>query len=248
VNGPERLHRKDPERTEPVRRWSTLYRAPEAQKPHGLPPGAEAPGAEPEREEKADSWSDVVAEGVAVGYRVIEEQIRQGQRVAEQFSEASYGPAAMSGDLREASERMVRYSADLVALWLDFVNSTVANGDLLRGLSGVLQPGGPTPRTAAEPAATTNFAVEISSTRAVRVSLELKPGSAARALAAHALRALEEDKPALADVACEGSRDGGLVTVRLRVPDGQPAGLYTGVIADRQTGEPVGTLSARLLE
>jgi hypothetical protein len=243
VNGPERLRRPDPERTEPLRRWSSLYRAPDSWNPRDAPAAAE-----PEREEKADSWSDVVAEGVAVGYRVIEEQIRQGQRVAEQFSDASYGPAAMSGDLREASERMVRYSADLVALWLDFVNSTMANGDLLRGLSTTLQPGGATPRATAEPAATTNFAAEIRSTRAVRVSVELKAGSAGRAIAAHALRALEEDKPALTDVACEGGRDGGPLTVRLRVPDGQPAGLYTGVIADRQTGEPVGTLSARLME
>lgn len=245
MSGPERLRRKDPERTEPLRQWSTLYRAPDSWN------GRDAqPGADPERpDEKADSWGDVVAEGVAVGYRVIEEQIRQGQRVAEQFSEASYGPAAMTGDLREASERMVRYSADLVALWLDFVNSTMANGDLLRSLSATLQPGAAAPPSTAEhDAATTGFAVEISSNRPVRVSVDLKTGTTGRALAAHALRALEEEKPALTDVAFEPGRDGSPLTLRLRVPEGQPPGLYTGVIADRQTGEPVGTLSARLSE
>lgn len=243
MSGPERLRRKDPERTEPLRRWSTLYRAPDSWNRRDSQTASEAG----RPDETADSWRDVVAEGVAVGYRVIEEQIRQGQRVAEQFSEASYGPAAMTGDLREASERMVRYSADLVALWLDFVNATMANGDVLRSLSAAWQPGAAAPPSTPEHgAATTGFAVEVSSNRPVRVHVDVKTGAAGRALAAHALRALEEEKPALTDVAFEPGRDGSPLTVRLRVPDGQPPGLYTGVIADRQTGEPVGTLSARL--
>jgi hypothetical protein len=200
-------------------------------------------------EGNGESWQDVVAEGVAVGYRVIEEQISQGKRVAEQISEASYGPAAMTGDVREAAERLMRYSADLVALWMEFVNASMANGDLLRTLSSAWPQ--PAAGAAAQPTnggGPTALAVEIASTRPVRVHFDLKPCAAGRPLATHGLRALEIDKPPLTEIAFETDRAGGPVALRLRVPEGQPPGLYTGVVVDQQSGEPLGTLTARLAE
>jgi hypothetical protein len=232
------LHREDPQRTEPLRQWSTLYRSPDS----GSAPDAAGPPPEPEQ---GETWNDVVAEGVAVGYRVLEEQLRQGQRVAEQIGDASYGPAAMTGDVREATERMVRYSADLVALWLDFVNATFGNGDLLRAFSAGWPPAAGTaaPMPAAAPPA---VSIEIASRRPLRVSLDLKPGATARPLAAHPLRALEADTPALAELTFERGGDGGSLALRIRVPEAQPAGIYTGVVVDRGTGEPLGTVTARL--
>lgn len=236
-----RLHRPEPERTEPLRHWSHLYRAPESWQPDGT--GAEPPpGAAPAN----DAWSDVVADGVAVGYRVIEEQIRQGQRVAEQIGSASYGAAAMSGDVREAGERLVRFSADLVALWMDFVNTTMANGDLMRGMTAAWAPPGAAAAPASAPPAAAAVTVEVQSSRPLRVSVELKPGGERRALATHGLRALEPDKPALDDVAFVADRDSAGPVLRLRVPDGHPPGVYSGVVLDAQSGEPLGTLTARL--
>ncbi|MDX2169763.1 MAG: hypothetical protein SF182_22020 [Deltaproteobacteria bacterium] len=245
MNGRPRLHRPEPERTEPLRHWSTLYRTSESWNPRDT--GGAGDGAADAASPPSDAWSDVVADGVAVGYRVIEEQIRQGQRVAEQISGASYGPAAMSGDVREASERLVRFSADLVALWMDFVNSTLANGDLLRGLAAAWTP----PAAAAAPSPTsygaaTAVAIEVQSARPVRVSVEFKPGVGARPLATHALRALAADLPPLDDVAFVAERDGAAPVLRLRVPDGQPGGVYSGVVLDAQSGEPLGTITARL--
>lgn len=245
----QRLHREDPQRTEPLRQWSTLYRHPDS---WGERDAAGAAEAAPQAE-RGDGWNDVVAEGVAVGYRVVEEQIRQGQRVAEQLGDASYGPAAMGGDVREATERMVRYSADLVALWLDFVNSTFGNGDLLRTLSAGWPPGGAAPAPAAPApappaAAPPGVPVEVASRRPLRVNVDLQAGAAGRPLAAHPLRALEADKPPLAEVAFERDADGGPLVLRIRVPDAQPPGLYTGVIVDQRSGEPLGTLTARLAE
>lgn len=241
----QRLHREDPQRTEPLRQWSTLYRHPDS---WGERDAAGAADAAP-REERGDAWNDVVAEGVAVGYRVVEEQIRQGQRVAEQLGDASYGPAAMTGDVREATERMVRYSADLVALWLDFVNATFGNGDLLRALSAGWPPGGAAPAPGATPAAAPHgVPVEVASRRPLRVDLDLGPAASGRPLAAHPLRALEADKPPLAEVAFERDHDGGPLVLRIRVPDAQPHGLYAGVVVDQRTGEPLGTVTARLAE
>jgi hypothetical protein len=242
VTDRRRLHRPEPERTEPLRHWSNLYRASESWQPNGTSDASHDAAPEPE------AWSDVVADGVAVGYRVIEEQIRQGQRVAEQIGAASYGPAAMSGDVREAGERLVRFSADLVALWMDFVNASLANGDLLRGVSAAFAaPGAAAAAPTTAPAAGA-VAVEVQSARPLRVSVELKPGSEGRGLATHGLRALEPDKPALVDVAFVADGDRAQPVLRLRVPDGQPPGVYSGVVLDAQSGEPLGTLTARLSE
>ena len=249
MNGRERLRRENPERTEPLRHWSKLYRDPDSWNPRdtGAAPESEGaaeadPGAQPE------SWNEVVAEGVSVAYRVIEEQMRQGQRVAEQISDASYGPTAITGDLREAGERMVRYSADLVALWLDFVNSTMANGDLLRNLTASWQQAAGAPSNPPHHGSTASFAVEVCSSRPVRVCFDLKDGAAGRPLASHGLCALEPEKPRLADVAFETGSNGGPLLVRLHVPADHPAGLYTGVVVDAETGAPLGTLSAHVAE
>jgi len=228
-----------------VRSWSKLYHTSD---PRDAADGASsADGAERDGQ-AAESWSDVVAQGVGLGYRVIEEQIRQGQRVAEQISAASYSPSAIGGDMREASERMVRYSADLLALWFDFVNSTMANGELMRNLSASLQGARP-PADATRPAAApTSVAVELCSIRPVRVTLDLKAHAAGRPLATHGLRAAEIDKPPLTDVGFERAADAAPLVLRLRVPETQPPGLYTGVVIDKQSGELLGTLTAQVTE
>ena len=58
-----------------------------------------------------------------LGYRVIEEHIRQGQRVAQKLNDRTYGPGDMGADLQELTQRVMRDSADFVALWFDLVGS-----------------------------------------------------------------------------------------------------------------------------
>lgn len=245
MNDRERFRRQDPDRTEPHRHWSNLYRSPDSSDPRDPAGMPESGGGA----RQAESWSDVVSEGVRLGYRVIEEQMKQGQRVAEQVSDSAYGPTAMSGDLREATERMFRYAGDLAALWIEFVNSAVANGDVLRSLSTSWQAaasgaGGPFPT--GQGAVPTSLSVEVCSSRPVRVTLDLKPNMAGRSLATHGLRAPEVEKPPLTDVAFEPGPNGGLPRLRLRVPEGQPPGLYTGVVVDKHSGELLGTLTAEM--
>lgn len=243
----ERFRREDPERTEPHRHWSNLYRSSESFDARDAPGAAESS----DGAKQAESWSDVVSEGVRLGYRVIEEQMKQGQRVAEQISDPGYGPAAMSGDVREATERMIRYGGDLVALWIEFVNSTMANGDFIRSLGASWQAaarGVAVPFPADQGMAPTSISVDVCSIRPVRVTLDLKPNAAGRALATHGLRAPEVEKPALTDVTFEAGPDGVLPRLRLRVPEGQPPGLYTGVVVDKRSGELLGTMTAELSE
>jgi hypothetical protein len=243
MNGRQRLRREDPLRTGPIRNWSTLYRRPDSwdfREPSATPMSAE-------EATRRGSWNDAVAQGVELGYRVVEEQIRHGQRVAEQINKQSYDPGAIGNDIREVAERMLRYYADLSALWFELLGSLIGNTGLPRGSLG---PGRPTPEpfpmggSASGPPA---VSIEVVSSRPTRTTLDLRPPVDGSRLSAQDLRASGSGKPPLTDVAFEPVSDGGLV-LRIRVPETQPPGIYTGAVIDRDTGQPRGTLSVSLAE
>jgi hypothetical protein len=224
----DHLRRDDPARTGPVRHWSNLYRRSDS---WDLRDG----GAEPREGTGSASWSGVVAQGVDLGYRVIEEQIAQGRRVAEQLGSRSYDASAMGDDFRQINERMWRYYADLGALWMEYA------GSLLGGLAPWrMEPPRSTPTNAR-----TALAIDVTCSRPTRVALDLPAGRAQSALRCHPLRALDEGTPPLSDVVIE--RDAAeRLALRVRVPEPQPPGVYVGAIVDRETGEPRGTLSVRV--
>lgn len=247
-----RLHREDPKRTGPIRTWSTLYRRPDSW-------GARDPSAgQPSADEATRHGSEnkVVEHGVKLGYRVIEEYIRQGQRIAQQINTQAYSPERLGNDVRKLTERIFRSSADLLSLWVELVNSIAGNPDLLRNWSRMWQPqaesplhattatgaspnGGPTTRGTA-------VSIEILSTRPTQVMLDLQPQSAELSLMTHGLRAVDAAKPPLTDITFTPGLGGVPARVRICVPEGQPPDLYTGVVIDRATGLPRGTLSVRL--
>jgi hypothetical protein len=240
VSGRERLRREDPARTAPIRNWSTLYRRSDSWDLRDPSGQAKAPG----EAAGGGSWNDVVSHGVELGYRVIEEQIRQGQRVAEKLNRRSYDPRAMGGDLREVADRVWRYYTDLGALWVDFLSSLAGDGDLVRRLFGAWQPR-PEPSNPASTNGATAVSIEVSCARPARVTLDLRPHSEGMPLVCQELRALDAGKPPLTDVRFEPSPDGPL-SLRIRVPEAHPPGIYTGAVIDRDTGQPRGTLSVRL--
>lgn len=69
-----RLHREDPARTEPIRDWSTLYRQSNSWNSRD----ASANPKSGDEATRGGLCSDTVAQGVKLGYRVIEEYMRQG--------------------------------------------------------------------------------------------------------------------------------------------------------------------------
>jgi hypothetical protein len=181
---------------------------------------------------------------VELGYRVIEDQIRQGQRVAEQLNSRSYDSGAMGGDLREVADRVWRYYTDVGGLLVDFLSSLASDGDLVRRLFGEWQR-----RSESSTPASTNGAVaisiEISSAGPARVTLDLRPHSEKMPLVCRELRALDAEKPPLTNVAFEPGAEG-LVSLRIRVPEAHPPGIYAGAVIDSDTGQPRGTLSVKL--
>ena len=225
----DRIRRPPLDRTEPIRAWSALF---------GSGPGG--------------SLTDVVSRSVELGYRVIDEYIRQGQRVAERFNDRSYGPETVTGDIQELGARMAQYASDFFGLWLDFMQ-VVMLGGTLRETSAAedgararpAAPGNGAARRTPEAPAPTRVRIEIVSLRPAEVSLDLRPEAAGRPLVAQGLRAVDPAKPKLDDVALEAG-PGGELLVRIRVPGDAPPGTYNGVVVDAETSRPLGTLSVRV--
>ncbi|MBI3798024.1 MAG: hypothetical protein HY268_13790 [Deltaproteobacteria bacterium] len=244
----QRLRREEPARNGPVRNWSTLYRDAKSGEAHDS-------SASPQATDEAQSdhsLNDVVSHGVKLGYQVVEEHIRQGQRVAEQINNRSYNPENIGKDVRELVERMVHYYTDLGSLWGDLANSLLADPDLLRNLfRGQAQAEQPATRaaaTAASPTATLAVSIEVISPRPTQVTLDLQPRSEGLPLTTYGLHAGDAQKPSLTDITFESGLDTGRLLLRIRVPEGQPPDVYTGVVVDKGTNLPRGTLSVRLVD
>jgi hypothetical protein len=273
----QRKHRKNRERGGPIREESNLSRQPDLRQGRARPP---APGAA-----AADAIDDVVAHGVELGYRVIDEYIRQGQRAAERLNSRGYNNGrghsseAAVEDLQELVERLVRYSTSLIPQWVELAGALASAPDLLRDLlrqwdshppandasSGASADRASTADAAASDSfgsdrsahdrATTGDAsadgnrpvsIEVVSSRAARVTLDLRAHSGRLTVLGGGLRAINPEWPPLSEVTFVAGDDGDGLAVRIRVPDEQPAGVYMGVVADAHSGEPCGTLSVRV--
>ncbi|MEP6652159.1 MAG: hypothetical protein ABJA82_02310 [Myxococcales bacterium] len=92
----------------------------------------------------------------------------------------------------------------------------------------------------------TKVSVELKSRRRTTASVELRGGSAGLALIAHDLRAADAKAPRLRDVRLIPRPAEDRVIVKIRVPDTQPAGAYSGLIVDRDTSLPRGSITVRV--
>jgi hypothetical protein len=258
----ERVRRPALERTEPIRSFWTLFGAAAAAAPGG-PAGREAPG---------EPRDGPVKRGVELGYRVIEEYLRQGRSFAQTLGgtgagRAAFGPAAFGspgtgGDFQALSERMLRSYADFASLWLELMSAMATDASARAAASG--QPETPTDRPGAasetpvpgfpqappesagpEPGGA-RVSIEIDCERPAEVSVDLQPQPAGRALRILDLRAADADLSRLRDVGIQGATADEPVRIRIRVPRGQPPGTYTGVILDDESSVPRGTLCLRI--
>jgi len=82
--------------------------------------------------------------------------------------------------------------------------------------------------------------VEITSNQANQVALDLKALQPRVSLSIAPLRSSTNGKPELHDIRFDTEND--RYVLRIRIPHGQPSGLYSGVIVEARTGEPCGTL------
>jgi hypothetical protein len=191
----------------------------------------------------------VVSRGVELGYQVIEDQIRLGQRVASGRNDRPYDFARMGDDAWEVTERAVRYYTEMSNLWMQFLTGMSWLGPWAGGPWG--RPPG-RHREEHEPWRDESgwrrvaVALAVDSLQPVSVELDLHtPGDLHVHLATFGLVSAEGHPP-LTGVAFEPGAVSDGVRLRLRVPDDQPASLYTGAVFDQRSGQPQGTLSVSI--
>jgi len=244
-----RIRRPAPVRTAPIRNLSGLW---------GSVPPAAPEGGGPFAGGGSSPAQDAVSRGVDLGYRVIDEYLRQGLHTARSFSRRS-GPEANAGEgLQDAWARMLSVTSELSSVWLSMLMNGVAGGG---GFARAATPPPPPDRTpatsqshgaAASPAAAasdpTFLAIDVDSPRAVEVTVDVRSCPPGASLRAQELRAAEPDCPPLREVSLARSGEDGPLRIRIRFPPTQPPGVYVGAIVAQATHLPCGTLCVRIAE
>jgi hypothetical protein len=236
----ERIKKPEPERTEPIRNWSMLF-------------GSSGVAAPPSGE--------FVSQGVAMGYQVIDQYMRQGQKAARSLWAPNLGGNGAENGQQRPMEEMFRQASQLATLWLDFVGKVlpgsqgqpvppapVSAGPFWMGEDAAPKNAPPVPAPATEPrdAAPTAFSIEIESSRRAEVLVDVRQGSHGLPLRVHDLRAPDPEMPRLTGIVLESLPAENRIAVRIQVPDDLPAGVYSGMVLDERTNLPRGTLSVRI--
>jgi hypothetical protein len=235
----ERLHRTDAERSGPMRHAATYLRDP--------PPGdLDRPS--------ADAPHDAVAHGVRLGYKVIEEQILQGQQLAQRLGKpaGSLGASTGSTEVTVLIERVLSLYKDVGKLCVDAVETVARSPAIRSGFARWSQAPQPPyaphgPGAAPGPIEGARFAVEVASRRRAQVTLDLHLSATLFVPRVHALHAADPSIPPLTTVSFDLDPALPEPMLRIDVPDMQPAATYTGVVVDSASNAPRGTVSVRLL-
>jgi hypothetical protein len=195
------------------------------------------------------SLDDVVTQGVKLGYKVIEQYIAQGQRVAEQISRPFQKGMPEVGTA-DVVQGMVRVYKDMADVWGNALDLMVRNPAFWSWLGGSAQNAGV--HMSKGPPGTLNgtgaaFSVEIASARTTEVMLNVGPSPEPYTPFVHALHAASRTAPPMTAISFQKSSRSNMPVLLLRIPSKQPAGLYTGVVVDKDTNQPRGTLTVRVL-
>jgi hypothetical protein len=239
VSKRERLHRPDPARTAPLRSFSNLYRRRDA--PNGRVNRDDRASAE---QASSVAGGGPLAEGVELAYRVIERYVSEGRRTAEQFNSQPYSLLSNTDGARELFDLMLRLQTEMFPLLLDAMRSMIGFDASQASYAPGFRPNAATSGAAKSGSAAVS--IELISSRPVRVSLELREHSEKLPLVSLGLRAVDPDKQMLTDISFVADDNGEGRRLRIRIPEGQPPGVYSGVIVNRDTGEARGTLGVRL--
>jgi hypothetical protein len=215
-------------------------------------------------EAEAATVSEEARAGIEVAYRVIDEHLQEGRLAAQaQNGRGAGGDAGLAAfataggpgvgiaadSIQEMVTQGIRFYSSLAPLWAGLINS-IAHAAGMRdaaadGVSAAPLAPPPMPRSAIAMSAAPVI-VEIASTRMTRVTVNLVSHAGESNLAIGGLLALEPEKPPLKEIVFALEAGSGRTVVRIRVPESQPAGVYSGVIVDGESGEARGTMTLKI--
>jgi hypothetical protein len=243
--GRKRAKRPKIDRTEPDRNFTAAFRKSKVQEP--------APEtAAPDLEEPVTSVRDASYEAINSGYRIIDEYMRQGQRIAEDFWLPATDATSQPPEHVRMMERFLRSAGDMGSAWLEMMTQWTrpAGADMSpRGTAGPFTAGRTNGHATAEethngaphPAA---WSIAVESSRPVRVSVETH--GRLEDIEASPLVSTDRSLPPITTPCVEVEAETGRALLRVAVADDQPPGTYHGVLLDRRTQRPGGTITLRV--
>jgi hypothetical protein len=250
----KRAKRPKLERDQPNRSWSTLFGAAPAKQ--GAPP---AHGPAPGRPDDRAALSDTVQ----LGYRVVEDYLKQSQQAAQAFAPSSWpgaGPAGATDEMQQMAQRVMQYGWDFAGLWMEMwtrmggmpgfrppvpgfgMDPRPGAGAAAPGTS-VPSPSAPAPQPA--PVQSESLAISVDSVLPTVTSVTLRPGQPCE-LVVHALRAEGHEAAPIRSVSIQPSEEDGRMVLQVIIPADQAPGEYRAVIAEAASNLPRGMLSVRV--
>jgi hypothetical protein len=257
---PSRIKKPELERSRPIRTFDGLFGR---SRPQGASGGNASRG-------DGSPGGSTVTNAVDLGYRIIDEYMRQGQAFAR--SAWSPGPAGDPLDVepQQLAERMYQYASDFAGTWVEYVQAMMARAPSPFAPPGPTAPPPPganiggfdighddsspqgsvarEPRTDEETGRPTapRVSIDLASKRRTEITVDLRPGFARTPMFAHDLRARDSSIPRISGIAVNVDPSEDVVTIRIRVPDDQPPAVYSGLLVDEATNLPRGTVSIRI--
>jgi hypothetical protein len=189
-------------------------------------------------------------------YRLIDEYVRQGQRMAENlWLPLGGGPAARAASAFNAPERLMRAMGDMSMAWVEMMEQFTKNAQS-KPEQGPVGSAGPFASTRVDqPAGAPSAAPSPSSAKIanqplkltldargrVEISVQLGDAAALDRIEPTELRSFGSDAEPIRGVELAGVPEDPVL--RVCVPEGQPPGTYNGLFLERGSQRPCGTVT-----
>jgi hypothetical protein len=237
-----RVRRPQPERTAPQRSRATGA---------GLGETSRDPAADP-------TISEAVSQAVKMGYDVITDNIRQGRQAAERFRHGEYNMREVPGDLETAGLRLLQLARELSTTTFDVCErllKELGSGGGATDRTTEAPPFRPTVTRSAPPAPTpdpglmrltTRFAGGAAATSHTPSLNRPKQPTMAADVTASPLARREPGAEPISGIAFQTDLAvEGLIAV-VTIPQGQPPGVYVGLVFAKGQDVPLGALTVEV--
>ena len=231
-----RKKRPEPNRSDPIRSFAALLGTPGSENRADRENQTAAPAA-------GESISEVFSKSVDLGYQVIDEYVRQGQRAAERLSRGQSDAPSSIGDLQDVARKLARSGAELMEAWMLLASGTAGNLDTPSD-SGA--PSATSPDSGRSQADETRVRLVVQSDRPTGVELDIRAEPGVSNFRVDTLRPMDPGSPAIESVRFEPGEDTDPGQIVVLVPPGHPPGRYHALVLDEVANRPVGTLTVHI--
>jgi hypothetical protein len=181
-----------------------------------------------------------VVQAVHASCDAIKASVQQYRTTLDLVCTGQYGVARIPRDLADFTCRLVCLTGELGTNWLDLLAACV---------SGSAPAGSAQPPPAAQDGAagTPGTIIRLASRKIAQVTLSpLTPTSPVVVPVVIGLHSVDPTLPAINTLRFSAAPGRSQLVLNIRISDNQPAGIYSGLVIDSDTNQPIGTLTIRI--